>query len=159
MSTVTIDNNQYLAYVKPRDDKIATLKILLLLFFSISACILVSRSVMEAVGNNDGKDCPNVGGPAFACSLYGVSVIMLIVLIIMNKKELSGFKIGAFGLLAVVNFAIFIAYIPFCVKAKNHDSATDTECLTNENKNAIETMELIITAILIILTPIMLYMN
>lgn len=159
MSTVTIDNNQYLAYVKPRDDKIATLKILLLLFVSISICILVSRSVMEAVGNNDGKDCPNVAGPAIACTLYGVSVLMLIVLIIMNRKELSGFKIGAFGLLALLNFGIFIAYIPFCVKAKNHDSSTDTKCLTKENKDAIEKMELIITGILILLAPIMLYMN
>ena len=156
-STVTIDyhNNA----IKGFENKMASSKILLILFVTINLCILVSRSVMEAVGNNDGKDCPNVGGPAFACTLYGLSVLILISLIVMNRDKLSGIKIGTFGLLAILNFGIFIGYIPFAVKAKNHDSAIDNECLTNGNKDAIETMELIITAVLIVLTPIMLYMN
>jgi hypothetical protein len=114
---------------------------------------------MEAVGNNDGKDCPSVGGPAFACTLYGLSVLILIALIVMNRDKLSGIKLGAFGLLAILNFGIFIAYIPFVVKANNHDSAIDNECLTDANKDAIEKMELIITGVLIVLAPIMLYMN
>jgi hypothetical protein len=157
MSTNTIDYNNNV--IKGLDDKITASKILLILFVSINICILVSRSVMEAVGNNDGKDCPNVGGPAFACSLYGVSVLILITFIIMNRNNLSGIKIGLFGLLAILNLGIFIAYIPFAVKAQGHDSAIDNECLTNANKDAIEKMELIITGVLIVLTPIMLYMN
>ncbi len=77
----------------------------------------------------------------------------------MNKDKLNGFKMAGFVLLAILNFAIFISYIPFALKAQNHDSATDTECLTTENKNAIETMELIISGVLIFLAPIMLYMK
>jgi hypothetical protein len=141
------------------ENKIAVRNILLILFTSINLCLLVSRSTMESVGNNNGKDCPAVGAPAVACILYGVSFVILIAMIIMNKDKLNKVKIGGFGLLAILNFAIFIAYIPFIVKAKNHDSATDKECLTTDNKNVIETMEIIITGILIVLTPIMLYMK
>lgn len=141
------------------ENKLAVGNILLVLFISINLCFLVSRSVMESVGDNNGKDCPNVGGPALACSLYGVSFIILIAMIVMNKDKLNPVKIGAFGLLAILNFAIFIAYIPFTVKAKNHDSATDKECLTSANKDAIEKIELIINGILIILAPIMLFMK
>ena len=53
--------------------------------------------------------------------------------------------------------SIFIAYIPFSIKAQNQ-SSTDTECLTSENKDAIEKLELILSAALIILTPVMLFM-
>ena len=141
------------------ENKLAVRNILLVLFVSINFCLLVSRSIMESVGNNNGKDCPAVGAPAVACTFYGVSFLMLIAMIVMNKDKLNGVKIGAFVLLAILNFSIFVAYIPFIVKAQNHDSATDTECLPTDNKNAIETMELIITGVLIILTPIMLFMK
>ena len=141
------------------ENKLAVRNILLVLFVSINFCLLFSRSVMESVGNNNGKDCPGVGAPAIACTLYGVSFLMLIGMIVMNKDKLNGVKIGLFAFLAILNFSIFISYIPFTVKAKNHDSATDTECLTSDNKNAIETMELITSGVLIILAPIMLYMN
>ena len=156
MSATINDYNE----IKECENKSTGSLILLGLFFSMNICILISRSVMEAVGNNDGKDCPNVGGPATACAFYGISVLLLIGLIIKYREKLSGLKIAAFGLLAAVNLGIFIAYIVFSVKAQKHDSSTDTECLTNANKDAIEKMELIITGILtFILTPIMNFMK
>lgn len=145
--------------LKESENKSTGSLILLVLFFSINICILTSRAVMEAVGNNDGKDCPKVGGPATACAFYGISVLLLIGLIIKYREKLSGLKIAAFGLLAAVNLGIFVAYIVFSVKAQNHNSSTDTECLTNENKDAIEIMEMIITGVLIVLTPIMIFVK
>lgn len=139
------------------ENKLPVKNILLALFMSINFCFLVSRSVMESVGNNDGKDCPNVGGPAFACTLYGLSFLMLIGMIIKNKDKLNGVKIGAFALLSILTLSIFIAYIPFTVKAQSHNSATDTECLTSYNKDAIEKMELIISGVLVILPLLLLY--
>lgn len=138
----------------------STKTILLVVFAMISIGTIISRSVMAAVGNNDGKDCPNVAGPAIASSWYGITMLVLIGMVVklrMNKKLENNIKFGLFVVLIICNMSIFISYIPFAVKAQNK-SSSDTECLKSENKKAIETFELIINGLLIILTPIMLLM-
>ena len=137
-----------------------TKTLLLVLFMMITIGNLISRSVMESVGSNDGKDCPKIGGPALACSWYGLTMLVLIGMVVklrMDKKLENNVKLGLFVLLIICNMSIFIAYIPFSIKAQNQ-SSTDTECLTSENKDAIEKLELILSAALIILTPVMLFM-
>jgi hypothetical protein len=137
-----------------------TKTLLLVLFMMITIGNLISRSVMESVGSNDGKDCPKIGGPALACSWYGLTMLVLIGMVVklrMDKKLENNIKLGLFVLLIICNMSIFIAYIPFSIKAQNQ-SSTDTECLTSENKDAIEKLELILSAALIILTPVMLFM-
>jgi hypothetical protein len=135
-------------------------KILLILFALVNVATLVSRSVMAKVGNNNGSGCPDVSGPAIACSFYGVSFLIILGLTFSNRTELLSNKL-TFTLLVIIilmNMAIFIAYIPFTIKAKNK-SSTDTECLTTENKDAIEYMELIINGSLVILSIIVGIMN
>lgn len=130
-------------------------KILLIIFALVNAATLVSRSVMAKVGNNDGSGCPDVSGPAIACSIYGVSFLTLLFLTVSNRTKLLENKL-TFGLLVILilmNMAIFIAYIPFIVKAKDKSSG-DTECLTTANKDAIEYMELIINGTLVIFSII-----
>jgi hypothetical protein len=153
-------NYDWQALYRNEEQKNSTKNILLTVFAMVSIGVLISRSVMEAVGNNDGKDCPKVGGPALACTWYGLTMLVLIGMVVkmrMDKKLENNLKFGLFILLIICTMSIFIAYIPFTIKAQNH-SSTDTECLTNENKDAIEVFELIINAALIILTPIMLFM-
>lgn len=136
-------------------------QILLSTFALINVATLISRSVMQAVGDNkDGKDCPNVAGPAIACSVYGISMLILIGLTIKAKMDgqLNNLKLGLFVLLILCNIGVFISYIPFAIKA-NNKSDSDTECLTDENKKAIEIMEMLMNGVLVILTPIMLFMN
>lgn len=130
-------------------------KILLIIFALFNAAFLVSRSVMKKVGNNDGSGCPDVSGPAIACSLYGLAMITLIILTITNRYLLTENKLifGMLIILILLLLAIFVAYIPFCIKAKNK-SSDDTECLTSANKDAIEYMELIINGVLVIFSII-----
>jgi hypothetical protein len=133
-------------------------KILLMLYVMITMASSVSRTVMEKVGNNDGSGCPDVSGPAFACSLYGLNMLILIGLTVKGKmnNELSGLKFGIFILLILLSLAIFVAYIPFTIKS-NNKGPNDKECLTKQNKDAIETMELVISFALVLLTPIMIF--
>lgn len=135
-------------------------QILLSTFALINISTLISRSVMQSVGNNDGRDCPNVGGPAVACVAYGISMLILIGLTIKAKMDgqLNNVKLGLFVLLILCNIGIFVSYIPFAIKASKK-SDTDTECLTSENKKAIEVMEMMMNGVLVVLTPIMLFMN
>ena len=153
MSTITQEELNKLIQNDP------TKTLLLVLFMMITIGNLISRSVMESVGSNDGKDCPKIGGPALACSWYGLTMLVLIGMVVklrMDKKLENNIKLGLFVLLIICNMSIFIAYIPFSIKAQNQ-SSTDTECLTSENKDAIEMLELILSAALIILTPVMLF--
>ena len=117
-----------------------------------------SRAVMEKVGNNDGSGCPDVSGPAFVLFVYGLNMLILIVLTIKGKmnNELSGLKFGVFIILIILSLGIFVAYIPFAIKA-NNKGPNDKECLTSENKDAIETMELVISFGLILLSPIVIF--
>jgi amino acid transporter len=133
-------------------------KILLFLYVMITASNLISRSVMEKVGDNDGSDCPDASGPIIACIFYGLNMFILIGLTVKGKmnNELSPLKLGVLILLIILCLAVFVSYIPFSIKA-NNKSSTDKECLTDENKNAIETMEIIISGALILLTPIMIF--
>ena len=139
--------------------KLESYKLLLITYALINVSTLISRSVMTTVGNNDGKDCPKIGGPVLACSFYGLSMLILIGMTIKAKMDnkLNNIKLALFGLLIICNISIFIAYIPFAIKSQNQ-SSSDTECLTKENKKAIEIFEIIINVALIFLTPIMLFM-
>lgn len=138
----------------------STKTILLTIFAMIGIGTLISRSVMESVGDNNGKDCPNVAGPAIACSWYGLTFLVLTGIVIklkMDKKLENNIKFALFILLIICNLSIFIAYIPFAIKS-NKKNENDTECLTNSNKDAIEKFELIINGALILFTPIMIFM-
>ena len=104
------------------ENKLAVRNILLVLFVSINFCLLFSRSVMESVGNNNGKDCPGVGAPAIACTLYGVSFLMLIGMIVMNKDKLNGVKIGLFAFLAILNFSRYCISTSIIILDLHNDS-------------------------------------
>ena len=138
---------------------LSSYKILIITFALINIASLVSKSVMTTVDKNDGKDCPKVAGPAIACVFYGLSFLILTGMTIIEKRKnrLSNIKLGLFVLLIICNLSIFIAYIPFAVKSNKIDS-NSKECLTTDNKKAIEIFEIIINGVLIVLAPIMIFM-
>ena len=108
---------------------------------------LVSKSVMKAVGNNTGKDCPHFAGPIIACVLYGIAFLMLCVMTWTAwKNRMSMFRIGTSVLLLLLVLGTAIAYIPFIVQRK--DDSDKTECVKTANKDAIEYMELIMVGFL-----------
>jgi|688.fasta_scaffold222113_1 hypothetical protein len=132
---------------------ISTKDILFITFVIICFANLVSRSIMKSVGENDnGRECPGVSGPAMACTLYGASFLFLLGLTVKAKvfdknPKITGLHTGILILLIILNMGIFIAYIPYTIKAKDRKD-TDTECLTSDNKNAIEYMEIILNGAL-----------
>jgi hypothetical protein len=124
---------------------------LLLAFSFITIASLVSRSVMVKVDKNDGSDCPDVSGPAIATTFYGIAMLCMayFALFKRNHPYYKMAHIIGFAAIAILCLAIFIAYIPFVVKAQNK-SSSDTECLPETNKKAIEYMELILMGVLIL---------
>ena len=135
-------------------------KILLITFALINVAGLVSRSVMTKVGNNNGKDCPDISGPIIACVIYGITLLALIGLTI--KARMDGYlnnniHLGLLGLLIVLVVAVLISYIPFIIAIKNK-SSTDTECLRNDNLKAIQYLELLINGSLVLLSVVVFFM-
>jgi hypothetical protein len=122
---------------------------LLLAFSFITIASLVSRSVMVKVDINDGKDCPDVSGPAIATTFYGLTMLFMAYFAIFkrNNPYYNMTHIIGFAAIAILCLAIFIAYIPFTVKSQNK-SSSDKECLPEVNKKAIEYMELILMGVL-----------
>jgi hypothetical protein len=122
---------------------------LLLAFSFITIASLVSRSVMVKVDKNDGKDCPDVSGPAIATFFYGLTMLFMAYFAFFkrNNPYYNMTHIIGFSAIAILCLAIFIAYIPFAIKSQNKKSS-DRECLSDVNKKAIEYMELILMGVL-----------
>jgi|LauGreDrversion4_2_1035121.scaffolds.fasta_scaffold04430_5 hypothetical protein len=106
---------------------------------------LVSRSVMKALGNNNGSNCPHIAGPIMACVLYGISFILLAMITWQSKDNMSKFRLGLSVLLTALVFGSFIAYIPFIISIQDNSS---TQCVKEANKDAIDYMELIMVGLL-----------
>lgn len=139
-------------------DKMTSNKnILLVTFGLVTSASLVSRSVMTKVGKNDGTDCPNPSGPLIAALLYMITMIYLAVMLFMKKDHLKPLHKGMIGLLALLCLIIFIAYLPF-ISSTNQEKKK-SECLTDDNKKAIEYSELILTSVLILFSLISTFYN
>uniref|UniRef100_A0A6C0I7H8 Uncharacterized protein n=1 Tax=viral metagenome TaxID=1070528 RepID=A0A6C0I7H8_9ZZZZ len=106
---------------------------------------LVSRSVIKAVGNNNGSNCPHIAGPIIACIMYGISFILLGAITWQSRNNIGKFRLGISVLLTALVFGSFIAYIPFIISINDKSS---TECVKEANKEAIDYMELIMVGLL-----------
>ena len=138
-------------------DKMTSSKNILLVTFSlITSANLVSRSVMAKVGNNDGKDCPNPSGPLIAAILYMITMIYLAVMLFMKRESLKTLHKIMIGLLGLLCLIIFIAYLPF-ISSTNQEKKS--ECLTDDNKKAIEYSELILSGVLILFSLVSTFYN
>lgn len=106
---------------------------------------LVSRSVMKAVGNNNGSECPHIAGPIIACILYGISFILLAAITWQSRNNIGKLRLGTSVLLTALVFGCCIAYIPFILSIQDKSS---TQCVKEANKDAIDYMELIMVGLL-----------
>lgn len=129
---------------------------LLIAFSFITIASLVSRSVMVKVDKNDGSDCPDVSGPAIATTFYGITMLCMAYFAVFKKNYYKMAHIIGFASIAILCLAIFVAYIPFAVKAQNK-SSSDKECLPETNKKAIEYMELILMGVLILTSFVVMF--
>ena len=133
--------------------------ILLVTFSLVTLSNLVSRSVMEKVGDNDGEDCPKVSGPAIACACYLITTIYLSFMIFIKRHSLNTLQKVMLGLMAVLCFIIFICFITFMNYLKKSNDSNDSKCLTATNKKAIEYSELILSGTLVLFAIISTFYN
>jgi len=133
-------------------------KILLITFALINLSALVSKSVMAKVGENDGKNCPDLMGPAFACGIYFITLLFLIFLTVKTRSggHLNNFNFGLLCLIIIIVLAVTISYVPFIYHIQNK-KPTDTECLDKNNKKAIEYLEILINASLVLFSFIIFF--
>ncbi len=130
-------------------------------FIKCSIFVLVTtvttRAIMEKVGNNDGRGCPDLSGPIIALIAYAITSFYLA----YNAYKMFSVNMWTFVFLvalSMLSFAVFIAYIPFAIKLQNK-SSSDTKCLDEMNKNIIGIADAVSNGILAIFAFYIVNMN